>query len=76
MRVTSRSVALTALVATLSVAGCQCGLEPLAAQPGSLAGIACDPECDVYLTADAETVDQAPSATRRRSSASTTATVA
>jgi hypothetical protein len=43
MRVTFRSVALTALLATLASAGCQCGLEPLAAQPGSLAGVACDP---------------------------------
>lgn len=45
MRVTSRFVALAALLATLSITGsCQCGLEPLVAQPGSLAGVACDPE--------------------------------
>jgi hypothetical protein len=51
MRVIFRHVALTALVATLSIAGCQCGLEPLAAQPGSLAGIACDPDSGLPVAA-------------------------
>lgn len=44
MRVSIRTIAVFAALAALLTPGCDCGLEPLAAQPGTLAGIACDPE--------------------------------
>lgn len=52
MRVVSRLIAWTALTLTALVSNaCQCGLEPLAAEPGSLAGVACDPETGLPLDA-------------------------
>lgn len=43
MHVFLRTVAVAAAFTTMLMPGCDCGPEPLAAQPGTLAGIACDP---------------------------------
>jgi hypothetical protein len=52
MRVIPSLVALAALlIGAGSPLGCQCGLEPLAAEPGSLAGVACDPETGLPVDA-------------------------
>jgi hypothetical protein len=44
MRSPLRSFAALVALASAAVPGCDCGLEPLATQPGRVVGVVCDPE--------------------------------